>query len=118
VAGLMAAAVTGVLTYRSLDAGRGVGPPEGGHYVPAKPDLLKMGVSLNNDGVIDAWQYFDANGSLQRVDVSRRRDGTIDRREYYENGQLARAEEDNDHDGTVDHWLTYDAGILMDERSK
>jgi hypothetical protein len=84
----------------------------------ATPGLVKVGFSLYNDGVINAWAYRDRNGTTQKVEVSRRQDGAIDRWEYYENGQLARVEEDADRDGTVDRWLTYDAGILMSERTK
>jgi hypothetical protein len=45
--------------------------------------------------------------------VSTRRDGTVDRWEYYENGQLARVDEDTDHNGKADRTSTYDAGILV-----
>jgi len=75
----------------------------------------KLGFSLRHDGVIDAWEYRDAQGQLTRIEVSRRQDGRIDRWEYYENDQLARVEEDENHDGRVDHWLNYEAGILVKE---
>ena len=73
------------------------------------------GFSLAGNGIIDAWQYPDAQGRPERIEVSRRQDGRIDRWEFYKDGQLALVEEDNDHDGRVDHWLNYEAGILVKE---
>ena len=75
--------------------------------------LIKTGVSLGGDGIIDAWTYRDALGRVHRIDVSRRRNGTVDRWEFYKDNQLARVEQDDDGDGRVDCWLTYDAGIMI-----
>ncbi|HVF41245.1 MAG TPA: hypothetical protein VM939_15180, partial [Gemmatimonadaceae bacterium] len=40
------------------------------------------------------------------------RDGQVNRIEYYEQGKLARAEEDTDRNGRVDRWETYAEGAL------
>lgn len=77
--------------------------------------LVRLGFSLRDNGVIDAWEYRDSKGHLQKIEVSRQQNGIVDRWEFYENGQLARVEEDENRDGRVDRWLTYEAGILLRE---
>jgi hypothetical protein len=77
--------------------------------------LAKVGFSLTNNGVIDAWAYRDKKGTIVKVEVSRGQDGKVDRWEYYDKGQLARVEEDDNHDGKIDRWVVYDAGIQIDE---
>lgn len=77
--------------------------------------LLKVGFSLRDNGIIDAWEYRDAARRLHKIEVSRRQDGVVDRWEFYEHDQLARVEEDDNRDGRVDRWLTYEAGILVHE---
>lgn len=83
--------------------------------LPAASRSGKSGFSLAGNGVIDAWEYRDAQGRIEKIEVSRRQDGVVDRWEYYRNDQLDRVEEDEDRDGRVDRWLTYDAGILVEE---
>ena len=80
-----------------------------------KTGVARVGFSLRGNGVVDAWEYRDANGTLQKIEVSRRQNGVVDRWEYYKDDQLARVEEDDTGDGRVDRWLTYDAGILIQE---
>ncbi len=76
--------------------------------------LNKVGFSLANDGVIDAWVYRTYAGELVRIEVSTKRDGTIDRWERYENGQMVRVDLDTNGNGKPDRWQTYKDGILMD----
>jgi hypothetical protein len=79
----------------------------------------------DHDGVVDRWEFFAgaalAPGSaarmagtpaLERVEVAAAGDGEVSRREFYENGQIARAEEDTTGDGRVDRWETWTAGAL------
>lgn len=89
----------------------------GGHTVErdATSGISKVGFSVRNNNVIDAWAYRDVEGRLMKIEVSRRQDGQIDRWEYYEDDQLGRVEEDDNRDGKPDRWLTFEAGILVSE---
>jgi hypothetical protein len=98
-------------------------------------------VDADEDGQIDRWEQYDAEGRLTKVGESRAKTGKADmwatmrpdgtpavieflevsnvtgrdgvvRREFYENGAKARAEEDTDGDGTMDRWERFDAGRL------
>lgn len=82
------------------------------HYDLAQK-LEKVGFSRPNDGKEDAWAYSGPDGSRSRIDVSTHRDGRADRKEFYEHGLLARAEEDSDGDGLPDKWEVYDGGRLV-----
>ena len=95
-------------------------------YFGADRQLEKVGISRSNDGIVDSWAFAspddddlddddpdnDDDNDVERVDVSTRRDGVVDRREYYENGQLVRAEQDTDANGLVDKWETFSGGVL------
>jgi antitoxin component YwqK of YwqJK toxin-antitoxin module len=89
-------------------------------YYDDKGGLAKVGFSRKNDGKVDAWAYAAPDGKLSRVEISSTGDEqTIDRWEFYEGGNLVRAEEDFDRNGRVDRWETYANGVLetaaMDE---
>lgn len=86
-------------------------------YYDAEARLLKVGFSLASDGVEDAWAYHDADGQLARIEVSTRRDGAINRWEFYANGRMTRVEEDTDRDGKPDRWSRYEEGILVESGS-
>lgn len=73
----------------------------------------RVGFSLANDGVIDAWATSDPKG-LTRVEVSTRRNGRVDRWEVYEQKRLLRVDLDTDGNGKPDRWMTYQDGIQMD----
>lgn len=77
-------------------------------YYGRDQQIEKVGASRANDGTVDSWAYYAADGSIVRRELSTARTGTINRIEYYENGALARAEEDTDTDGRIDKWETYD----------
>lgn len=82
--------------------------------------LMKVGYSRRNADAPDAWAFSGADGQVARVESSSTGDeNRIDRREFYENGALARSELDTNGDGRMDQWETYRAGALatvtMDE---
>jgi hypothetical protein len=98
-------------------------------------------VDADEDGQIDRWEYYDAQGKLARAGESRAKNGKPDlwiymdasgrperleyietsnvtgkegvvRREFYTSGEKVRAEEDTDGDGVMDRWETFDKGRL------
>lgn len=75
--------------------------------------LGKVGVSRDNDGVMDTSMHYSDSGALERIEVSTRRDSSFDRVEFYENGTLERTQEDTNRDGLPDKWETYEpvAGV-------
>jgi antitoxin component YwqK of YwqJK toxin-antitoxin module len=89
-------------------------------YYDGQGTLAKVGFSRKNDGTVDAWAFSGADGQVARIEIASTGDpGKIDRREFYENGELVRVEEDTDGNGRVDKWETYGQGSLktaaMDE---
>ena len=89
-------------------------------YYDDKGGLVKVGFSRKHDGKVDGWAYAAPDGKLARVEISSTGDEQkIDRWEFYEGGNLVRAEEDVDRNGRVDRWETYVNGALestaMDE---
>jgi len=108
-------------TYRYMDGSRTVrieldrdedGRIDQWQHYDKDQRIEKLGFSLRNDGVEDAWTYLDANGAVARVESSPHRDGRMSRVEHYERGRLVSAEEDTDADGRVDKWETYADGRL------
>jgi hypothetical protein len=81
------------------------------HYGPDQK-LEKVGFSRAQDGVEDAWSFFNSAGATDRVEISTKRNQKVDRIEHYEKGALAHAEEDTDGDGRFDKWETYDGDRL------
>jgi hypothetical protein len=64
----------------------------------------------------NAWAYMGPGGAVARVeyyDVNEAGASVLTLREYLENGQLARTEEDTDGDGAMDAWQTHAAGALV-----
>ena len=47
-----------------------------------------------------------------RIERATRMDGKVSRREFFEQGSLARIEEDTNGDGALDKWETYVGGVL------
>jgi len=83
-------------------------------YYGADRRLVKVGVSRQNDGIIDTFEFYDQTDGtddavlhVTRIEVSTQRDNRFDRIEFYEDGILARVEEDADGDGRVDKWEVY-----------
>jgi hypothetical protein len=89
-------------------------------YYDEKGNLAKVGFSRKKDGTPDAWAYSGPDGKLLRVEISSTADEKkIDRWEYYDASGLVRAEEDTNGDGRRDKWETYKGGVVesasMDE---
>ena len=82
-------------------------------YYGADQKLEKVGFSRANDGKPDAWAFEGAAGGLGKMQVSTKRDGKPNRTEFYQKGELIRAEEDTDGDGRTDKWETYSGGALV-----
>lgn len=82
-------------------------------YYGADGRLLKVGFSRKDNGVPDAWAFSGADGHVARLETSTAADERkIDRREYFDATGLIRAEEDANGDGVPDKWETYQAGAL------
>ena len=77
-------------------------------YYDADRHLVKAGISRQNDGIIDAFEFYSRrNGNddiITRIEVSTRRDNRFNRVEFYADGILSRVEEDADGDGRIDKW--------------
>ena len=76
-------------------------------FYGADGELEKVGFSKLNDGVMDAVAYYDPPGVLARMQVSTQRDGTFDRTETYQAGVLTRSADDTNADGRPDKWDEY-----------
>ena len=76
-------------------------------FYDADGGASKVGLSRQDDGVMDAVAVYGRDQRLLRLEVSTRRDTRFDRIEFYQAGRLARAEEDTDADGAIDKWETY-----------
>ena len=105
-------------------------------YYTADQKLEKVGYSRANNGQPDAWAYQGSDGKLARVDLAAQqpvgaelasartqsqavgpelasaRTPRIVRTEFYENGVLARAEEDTNGDARIDKWETWRDGSI------
>jgi hypothetical protein len=89
--------------------------------------VLVKSIEIDRDGSgkPDRWEYYepvvngvvpagspDGHSVITRAEESNRK-GKIDRREFYENGVIARIEEDTDGDGRPDKWEQYRGGLLV-----
>src|SRR5689334_4169451 len=75
-------------------------------YYDAEQKLVKIGASRGGDAIVDAWSYPRPDGTIERTEISAKRDGKVSRTEYFEGKALVRAEEDTDGDGKIDKWET------------
>lgn len=108
---------TGRLTRLEYDA-NGNGRPDTWAFMDGTR-INRLEADQNEDGKIDRWEYYDvslqASGGRptpERIERATRNDGRISRREFFENGRLARIEEDTDGNGASDKWETYANGVL------
>lgn len=85
----------------------GNGSPDRWEFYDADRRLRRVGMSRQDDGIMDVVAIYTPDGQLLQLDVSTRRDNRFDRTEFYESDVLSRAEEDTDGDGRVDKWETY-----------
>lgn len=82
-------------------------------YYDANGRLARVGLSRANSGKPDAWAYPGEDGRIARVEVSSTGDEKkIDRWEHYDGDDLVRAEEDTNGDGRPDKWEVYDRGVV------
>lgn len=82
------------------------------HY-GADGALLKVGFSRSDTGQADAWAFEGPGGRIDRIEISSVGDeGRIDRWEYHDAHGLVRAEDDTNGDGRPDKWETYEGGEL------
>ena len=82
-------------------------------YYDDQGKLLKVGFSRNGNGKPDAWGFSGPDGKVSRVEISSTGDEhKIDRWEFYENDVLVRVELDTNDDGKVDKWETYENGAI------
>ena len=80
-------------------------------YYDGSERIEKIGSSRTHDGNPDSWAYYGDDGSVVRVELAAR-EGAAGRVEYYENGMVARADEDTTGDGRTDKWEVYANGQL------
>jgi hypothetical protein len=82
-------------------------------YYDADGKLLKVGFSRSNSGKPDAWGFSGPDGQIARVEISSTSDEQkIDRWEFYRGPVLERVELDTNGDGRVDKWETYQDGAI------
>lgn len=75
--------------------------------------VARVAISREKNGKPDTWMYPGPDGQLSRAEISSEQDEKkIDRWEWYEAGQVVRAEEDASGDGKVDKWETFKDGAL------
>jgi hypothetical protein len=81
--------------------------------------ISRLEADENEDGKIDRWEHYHVGLQSQgtkpvpeRIERATRLDGRVSRREFFEQGRLARIEEDTNGDGALDKWETYAAGVL------
>lgn len=64
----------------------------------------------------NAWAYMGPDGTVARVeyfDINEAGTAVLTLREFLENGQLVRTEEDTDGDSVMDAWETHAGGLLV-----
>ena len=83
--------------------------------------LKHIEIDRNADGQVDRWEFYlppatasvaPGQAQLSHVEEAGAFDGRITRREFYQDGMVARVEEDTDLNGQTDKWEFFDAGIL------
>jgi hypothetical protein len=63
----------------------------------------------------NTWAYTGPDGAIARIeylDINETGQVVVTLREFLENQQVVRSEEDTDGDGVMDKWETYEAGVL------
>lgn len=82
-------------------------------YVNAEGSVVMVGTSSDGrPGVEDTWTFPSSAAGERRVDFSLAGDRRVDRRELYRGDQRVRVEEDTNGDGVTDKWEVYEAGVL------
>ena len=110
-------ATTGRLTRLEYDANSN-GKPDTWAFMDGTR-ISRLEADENEDGKTDRWEHY--NVSLQtsggkptpeRIERATGMDGRVSRREFFEQGRLARIEEDTNGDGALDKWESYVGGVL------
>lgn len=83
-------------------------------YFGADGEVSVIGTSTLPDGVEDTWTWAVNEQGERRVDLARQRDRRIDRQEFYRGETIVRAQEDATADGRIDRWERYDNGRLRE----
>jgi hypothetical protein len=102
--------IRAALDSQAAATARAVAPP-----VPATAAPVGVGTPPPATQPPDAWAYMGPDGSVARVeyfDINNAGALVLTLREFLENGQLARTEEDTDGDAVMDGWETYAGGQL------
>ncbi len=67
----------------------------------------REGFSSVDDGVMDAWRYFEKDGELERIEFLNGSSDRVVKTEFYSRGALMRTEADTDGDGEVDDRVVF-----------
>lgn len=97
--------------FTEIDANEN-GRVERWEYYGADGTVEKVALSRADDGTADAWLYPGSDGRPARAEIASKPFGPLDRWEWYRDDVLVRAEEDADGDGRVDKWETYRDGTV------
>jgi hypothetical protein len=82
-------------------------------YFDAQGELEKVGLSRRDDGKPDEWVYQGKDGNVERIEISSMSDpARIDRWEHYDATGLVAAEEDTNADAKIDKWETFVNGAV------
>ena len=84
--------------------------------------IQRIEIDDNADGKPERWEYYGpapsgSDSVILRAEEASETTGKICRWEYFENGQIARVDEDVDEDGRVDKWEKYRAGRARSQSS-
>ncbi len=84
------------------------------HY-DADGVLEKVGRWRKQPGRADEWIYRGPDGHPARIEYDDDGNGVPERAELLDHGRLVRIEIDSDHDGKMDRWQDWRAGRLTSE---
>ena len=101
---------TGKLTTLSADANRN-GRIETVSYMDGAR-ISRIEVDLDEDGKVDRWDFYVADGRLEKVGLSRLNDGVMDALAFYEGETLVRMQVSSNRDGRFDRTEFYRQGVL------
>ncbi len=81
--------------------------------------IVRVELDRNGDGTVDRWEYYQPSSTapggsvIERAEEANGTGQAITRREFYDNGVIARVEDDTDGDGRPDKWERYTNGHLV-----
>jgi antitoxin component YwqK of YwqJK toxin-antitoxin module len=74
--------------------------------------LVRKEIDLNHDARIDVWSFFDETGELIREDMDGDFDGKVDWVDHYQTSKRAMSEVDTNYDGQMDMFKYFENGVL------